>query len=399
MLNIDDFLNYISIACWVLLIIYILVVFVRGLLHEGLEIALLYLVSARVLIPLFLTIAVSLVSAAVVFIDPTRVGVVISLISPGGVRPLPLRAGFHLIVPVLEQDVQYSIAWQTYTMSGAPTEGSVSGDDSIRARTSDGQEVRIDSSIIFRVNPDQVVTLHTDWQSRYVEYFVRPMIQGFVRGQVSQFQAREVNSSVRKDLETALERSLRTEFAKEGLLVDRFLLRDITFTKEYAAAVEEKQIALEGEARTEYEAKQMRNLAQGQSDKIAIEAEGRGQQIKTEADARAAATLVEAEAQAKALRLIGAALAENPDLLTHEYIDKLSPSIRVMLVPNNAPLILPLPELSPPLTATEPVTATAPVTPAATSTPLGAAGPVTSGIPVLPSLPVLPDLRDGGDTK
>jgi hypothetical protein len=54
------------------------------------------------------------------------------------------------------------------------------------------------------------------------------------------------------------------------------------------------------------------------------------------------------------LKLIGAALAQNKDLTIYHYVEKLAPNVRVMLVPNNAPFILPLPNLE----TLDPITAT-----------------------------------------
>jgi regulator of protease activity HflC (stomatin/prohibitin superfamily) len=113
---------------------------------------------------------------------------------------------------------------------------------------------------------------------------------------------------------------------------------------EYAASVEQKQIAeqlaqqaaLIVEQRRQ-EAQQARETAKGQADAAVTAAEG-----------RAKARLIEAQAEADALDLIAAALAGNPDLLTYNYILKLAPGIQVMLVPNDNPLLLPLPTLTPP---------------------------------------------------
>lgn len=335
MFNLDQLLFILAVLAWILFVIYVIAVFIRSLIREGFRRALRRIVSAQVVIPLAVTLFVTFLSAAIVFVPPTRVGVVVSLVSPGGIRPDPLRPGLHLIVPILEMVTQYPIYWQTYTMSAKPTEGPVSGNDSIRARTDDGQEVLIDTSTIFRVNQDQVVTLHIDWQDRYTNDYVRPLVRGLVRTQVAQFTAREVNSSARRELETGLERLLRESMGAKGLDVDRFLIRDVTFTDDYSKAVEAKQIAFEGETRTIYEANQVRNLAAAERDRIATEAEG-----------RATAILLEAEAQAEALRLIADALELNPDLVTYEYVTRLSPSIRTMLVPNNAPYLLPLDDLN-----------------------------------------------------
>ena len=345
MYNLDDVLHLLSIISWTFFAIFAIVLFIRTTLRYGIVRAILQLLSTRVLLPLLVVLFISFLSAALVFVPPTHVAVIVSYISPGGVRPQPIEAGLHLILPIVEFEVHYPIYWQTYTMSGNIGEGEKDTPDSIRARTSDGQEVTLDSSVIYRVNPDQAVTIHIDWQDRYTEDFVRPVVRGYVRTEASQFTVQEVNSAKRKDLETALERRLREEFASKVIILDHILVRDVEFTEEYAHAIEEKQVALEGERRTESEAQQMRNLAEGERDRVKTEAEGTKERFKLEAEGKALAIKTEAEAQADALLLIAGALAGNTDLLTYQYIEKLSPNIRAMLVPNDAPLILPLQDL------------------------------------------------------
>jgi len=334
--DIDRLIDIVAWIAWLVFAIYTLDIFIRTFWREGFVPALIQLFSFQVLVPLVAVMLVSLLSLALIFVQPQEVGVVISVTSPGGIRAQPLRPGLHWLIPFLERGVRYPTYWQTYTMSNAPDEGAMLGDDSIRARTSDGQEVRMDCSVIFRIDVEQAVLIHTDWQNRYIEDFVRPVIRGVVRTQVSQFKVNEVNSSARRDLEAALTNFLRAEFADKGLILDQFLLRDITFTPEYAASVEEKQIALEGEQQSIYQAEQIRNLALGRADAIEIEA----------------------RSQARALALIADALENNPDLLTYRYVEKLAPNIRVMLVPNNSPLILPLPDLENGTALTQTVPAT-----------------------------------------
>lgn len=321
--DIDRLLNLISLIVWLLFFVYSLDTFIRTAWREDLVTAVIRLFSFSVLLPFVFAVAVSLLSLSLNFVQPQEVLVVVSAVTSNGVRPQPLRPGLHWIIPFLERSVRYPTYWQTYTMSNSPDEGAKFGDDSIRARTSDGQEVRLDCSVIFRIDIEQAVLVHTDWQERYIEDFVRPVIRGVVRTQVSQFKVDEVNSSARADLEAALNNYLRGEFADKGLILDQFLLRDITFTPEYAASIEQKQMALQGQLQRQYEAQQIRNLALGRADAIEIEA----------------------QAQARALKLIADALKENPNLLTYQYVEKLAPNIRVMLVPSNSPLILPLPEL------------------------------------------------------
>ena len=95
----------------------------------------------------------------------------------------------------------------------------------------------------------------------------------------------------------------------------------------------------------EYQAEQMRKLAEGERDKLKIEADGRAGAIEREAKAQATAAVVKAEADAKALELISKALEANPRLVIYRYIEKLAPGIKVMLVPNDNPFLLPLPDM------------------------------------------------------
>ncbi len=111
-----------------------------------------------------------------------------------------------------------------------------------------------------------------------------------------------------------------------------------------AAAVEQKQIAEQQALQAQFvveqkkqEAEQARQVAQGQADAAVIQAKG-----------AAEARTIQAEAEAKALELINAALEGHPNLLTYQYITKLSPNVQVMFLPNNAPFIFPLPEVTTP---------------------------------------------------
>lgn len=341
----DTLLHYLTLTTSVLFGVYLMIFFIRTATSRGIGRAFAALFSWHVQGPFLIVLSIATLSFALVFIEPPQVGVVISLISNQGLREHPLSSGLRWIVPFVETVEIYPISWQTYTMSAKPTEGEELGDDSIRARSSDGQEILLDCSVIFRIDSQKAVRMHIDWQNRYVQDFIRPLVRGIVRSEVSQFKVDEVNSSARQNLERILDRWLREEFAEKGLILDRFLLRDITFSEEYAKSVERKQVELEKETQSLYEAERNRRLAKGRADAHEIEAQGRANAIVIEAEARSKALAIEAEGQAKAFELVGESLDQNQDVLTYEYIHKISPNIRVMLLPNDAPLILSIPDL------------------------------------------------------
>jgi len=330
----DRLLNYLTIIAWIILGLYVFLYFVRNFQLYGLREAFNKLLSYRLLAIFVVLIALTLLNVSLVFIEPQESAVVVSLVEPDGYRPEPFRSGLHWIVPLMERVVRYPVYWQTYTMSGEPLEGAKTGNDSISSRTSDGQEVFLDTSVIFRIDPNETIRVHIDWQQRYLEDFIRPMLRGFVRTEVSQFTADEVNSSKRKVLETNLDEQIRELLREKGFILDRFLLRKIAFSPQYASAVEAKQVAEQARTMKEYEAAQIRTIAEANRDKMELEAEG-----------KARAILLTAQSEQEALNLIAEALKRDPNLLVYRYIDKLSPGIQVMLIPSNNPLLLPVPNL------------------------------------------------------
>jgi regulator of protease activity HflC (stomatin/prohibitin superfamily) len=298
-------------------------------------------VVSTLIIILVAALLLSVVSAGVVFIQPEDRGVVISALQSGGVRPQALQPGLRWIIPFFESVITYPISRQTYTMSIAPSEGAIQGDDSITARTSDGQEIFVDASVIFAIDPNKVVQVHIDWQDRYDVELVRPLARGVIRDVVSQYRVEQVVTTQRTEMISQISENMNQKLSNNGLLLVEFILRNITFSPEYAASVEQKQIAEQQAQQAAFivdqrrqEAEQARQVAQGQADAVVINAKGA-------ADAR----VIQAQAEAQALELIASALKNNDNLLLYQYINKLAPGVQVMLVPNNNPYLLTLPTL------------------------------------------------------
>ena len=323
---IDDTLNVITISLWILFGVFVVVTFIYALRERGLDTAVRMLFTRVPILFLIVLGIITFINYSLIFIEPQEVGVVVSALNPEGISQQPLRAGLRWIVPFLERVHRYPIYLQTYTMSSHPYEGQKPVDDTIQARSSDGQEVMVDSSLIFRINSDKAVQVHIDWQDRYLDDFVRPTVRGVVRTVVSQYTAEEANSAQRVDMEFDINAQLSRLFEQQGFSLDHFILRNIAFSPEYASAIEAKQVAHQRILESRYLADAMRLRAQGESD---------------------------------ALKLIAEAINKDKALLTYRYIDKLAPGIRVMLVPSNTPFLLNLPELGMSDAVTDTVTLTA----------------------------------------
>ena len=182
-------------------------------------------------VALVFAVLFSSISSGVVFINASERGVVISAVSPKGYRDTALDPGLHWIVPFLESVTTYSVARQTYTMSSTPNEGAVTGNDSITALTSDGQEVNVDASVIFEIDALKVIPLHLTWQDRYTDDLIRPMARGTIRDAFSQYTVEQVYSSKRAELTTVISDQLTKKLGDNGLMMDSFILRNVTWPR------------------------------------------------------------------------------------------------------------------------------------------------------------------------
>lgn len=334
-MRITDLLSRISVVLWLAVIgviVYIILQTARGKAVKN---------SRRTIITVIVvSLVFSILSAGLVFIEPQERGIVISALNPDGYRSQVLQPGLRWIIPFFERVEIYPISRQTYTMSIVQNEGDIVGDDSISARTSDGQEIFVDASVIFEIDPQKVVQVHILWQDRYATDLVRAQSRGVIRDGVSKFGVEEIISEKRFELVDYIESQLSEKLAENGLSMVDFVLRNITFSPEYAASVEQKQIAEQQVEQQKFvveqkkqEALQAVELARGEAEAKIIAAEGAAQ-----------ARMIEAQAEADALALLSDILQNNPDLLTYQYITKLTPTINTMLLPNENPFIFQLPE-------------------------------------------------------
>lgn len=316
-----------------------------------------------VLVLLIGGLGLNTLGSGLVFVDQFEAGVVVSPLTQGGVRPEPLTAGIHWIIPFVESVDRFSIAKQEYTMSGKPGEGAVQGDDAVEARTSDGQQVFIDATVRFYADSAKVVELRRIWQGqdRYIGGFVRPTTRNIIYNTASKYKVEEIYGAKRTELQQLIQEQLVAEFDKQGLILDALQLRNVTFSAEYAQSIEQKQIAQQQSEqakllvqKSQQEADQLRARVKGEADAVILRANG---------DAEAAVT--RAKGDAEALKLIAQALATNPDLLTYTYIQKLAPNVGLILLPagGNNPFILDLKQLQSQLPKTSTPTTSVPVSP------------------------------------
>lgn len=342
-MGISSLLGFVALAGWVALI-------------AGIGLAILSASQGRpsrngvtlAIIGVVVGVVFSVVSQGVIIVQPQEVAVVFDTVR--GDLLEPRGPGIHIIVPVIQEATYYSVAQREYTMSGAASEGALQGDDAVVARSSDGQEVRIDATIIYAIESAQANLIHQRWQTRFQSELVRPTVRGIIRDEISRYAVEEVYSTQREALRAGIREQIELRFMEEGLAVTDFLIRDIQFSADYAQSVEQKQIAEQDRLRAQQEADRLRVQAQGERDAAVFQAEGQrlsaieeatgaAESIRIRAQAEADAILLRAQADAEALALINEQLKTNPDLLDWRYVENLSDNVDMILLPNNSPFL------------------------------------------------------------
>ena len=267
------------------------------------------------------------ISSGILIVQPARAAVIVNVLS--GELEQPARApGTSIIIPGLQEYIIYQTDQREYTMSGISSEGRLQGNDAVEALTEDGQEVRLDITVLYRIEREDVNQIHLNWQNRYEADFIRPTVRAVARDVVSQFEAEAIYGVKREELGNQIEDVVRTQMKMEGLTLTALLVRQIEFTDAFSQSIEEKQIEEQKRLRAETEAIRVQTEARGRAD--AAEEEARG---------RANARLIEAQAEAEALRVISDQIAANPNLIQYLYVANLSDNVSFALLPSNAPFI------------------------------------------------------------
>ena len=257
---------------------------------------------------LLIAVAVlALLVQSLVTVQAGTVGVVKRL---GAVRQ-ELNPGLHVIVPFIDHVVIFPTLKKTYEASDTPQSSEADYPDIIiSALTSDGQQIRVGMTARFMIAPGKAAWIiqNLGTEREYVEKVVKTEIRGSGRRVPTRFAAYDLYTKKSYEAQQALFDEISPKFEKNGLILDEIVIRNITFTPEYAKTLEEKQIALE-------------NIT---TEKNKLEQE----KIRKEQK------IVEAEGDAKSIEIRQAALTKNPTIIQWEFVQKLAPNVQWGIMPD-----------------------------------------------------------------
>jgi regulator of protease activity HflC (stomatin/prohibitin superfamily) len=157
----------------------------------------------------------------------------------GKVQNDVLSSGLHFVNPIVEVQ-RLDIKTQNYTMSGIHDEGAKSGDDAIRVLTSDGLEVTIDLTVLYKLLPSEAPKLVRETGVDYTDKIVRPLTRTKIRDNSVYYEAVSLYSNKRDEFQQRIFKSIEEDFKKRGLVLEQLLVRNITLPASVRATIEQK---------------------------------------------------------------------------------------------------------------------------------------------------------------
>ncbi len=216
-----------------------------------------------------LFIALGILTSCIKQIDAGEIGVKKLF---GSIQPEVLNSGLHFVNPLL--DIQkLDVKTQNYTMSGIHDEGTKSGDDAIRVLTSDGLEVTIDLTVLYKVVSSEAPRLLRETGDNYEDKIVRPLTRTKIRDNAVYYQAVDLFGNKRDEFQQRIYKSIESDFKSRGLMLEQLLVRNITLPNSVKASIESKINAEQDAKKMEFvllkekqEAERKRVEAQGIAD-------------------------------------------------------------------------------------------------------------------------------------
>lgn len=234
----------------------------------------------------------------------------------GKVQSDILESGLHIINPLMNV-IELDVKTQNYTMSSIHDENTQTGDDAINVLTSDGLQVVIDLTVLFRLKKEEAPRIVQEIGTNYVDKIVRPIARTKIRDNAVYYQAIELYSTKRDEFQQKIYKSIETDFLTRGLELEQLLVRNIVLPESVRGSIEEK-------IRAEQDAQKMTYILQKE---------------KQEAERKR----VEAQGIADYQRIINATLTEKQ--LQYEWIKAYqnlanSSNSKVIVMDKNSPIII-----------------------------------------------------------
>jgi regulator of protease activity HflC (stomatin/prohibitin superfamily) len=220
---------------------------------------------------------------------------------------------FVFINPITQRLAKYPVSNQNLTMTRRVAEGKVQGDDSIKVVDTNGVTLNIDVSLIYRVMPDQVGDLYTEWAGAQLidpnapngdveDRLVRPAVRSILPNAAASRNYLQIYATEKAKIQQEAEDGVRAYLAPKHIDVVALQIREVYLPDTLQTAINSKVAE-----------QQLAEQAQATVQKNTMLANAAQEQAKGEAEAR----LIRARAEADSNLLIAKSLTL--ELVQYQY--------------------------------------------------------------------------------
>lgn len=212
-----------------------------------------------------------LLYASVAYVPPGHVGVLTLF---GRVTGEWLPEGTHFVNPF---KVNHKMSIRTQELK-----------EQASVPSNEGLIMTLDTSLLFRLNPDKAPDIYRTVGPRFIEVVIEPTLRSSIRSVTAAHSANALYTGEREQVAQQMYQELTKQLSPRGLTVESVLMRDVQLPNMLRASIEAKQRA-EQEAlqmsfvlqKEKQEAERKRIEAQGIADFQRIVAQGISPQLLT----------------------------------------------------------------------------------------------------------------------
>ena len=147
----------------------------------------------------------------------------------GKVTGEKLDAGLHVMNP-LKKVTEMTVRTQSLK-------------ESADVPSAEGLVMGLDTSLVYRLDPDKAADVYRTLNVTYVEVLIEPTLRSAIREATASHSANALYSSARQEVQNEIRETLKRDLEKRGIVIEDVLLRDIRLPIALKASIELKQQA------------------------------------------------------------------------------------------------------------------------------------------------------------
>ena len=260
--------------------------------------------AQKIIIPVAIVAAAGIL--AVSSMDTVPVGSTGVVVTMGAVSQNTLTEGLNFKAPFITNIVDMSNKVQKLDVESMAT-------------SKDLQAITAGLSINFHLAPERSAQMYQTVGKEYADTLLQPAAQECVKSVMALYSAEQLITN-RSAVSVAISDQLTDKLSNYGIGIDEFNIVNFSFSAEFDAAIEAKQVAEQNKIRAQTEKEQRVIEAEANASEKTIAAQAEADATLLRAQAEAEAIKVKAEAEAEANAKLNSSLSKN--VLNYNAIEK-----------------------------------------------------------------------------